>query len=196
MHKIEHDVRVLDDAKTDSMQRMPVLFTCPHNGQKTHGLDIRENGSNLPPICVDERFRIIGDTHTRDITEGITNKITSMYGKKPYTKIANVKRTRIDFNRREECAFKDPRAKQYYDEYHKYGILQIVEEMHTQNNNGLCFLFDIHGTKKTKYKGLPLEVLIGTDEDRSIHALTELDPNVWESAYGIILLLRYTCIWY
>ena len=62
--------------------------------------------------------------------------------------------------------------------------------MHSQNENGLQFLFDIHGTGRTEVKGHPIDIIIGTDQGRSIHALTEIDPGAFWSDKGLINLLK------
>jgi hypothetical protein len=68
--------------------------------------------------------------------------------------------------------------------------------MRTQNPNGLTFLFDIHGTGLKKIRDSngvlqPIDIIIGTDEERSIHALTELDSHVWwNNDTGFIGLLK------
>jgi hypothetical protein len=62
--------------------------------------------------------------------------------------------------------------------------------MNNQNGNGLQFLFDIHGTGITQVKDSngqvhPIDVIIGTDQGRSIHALNELDSGVfWQQRFS------------
>jgi hypothetical protein len=63
-----------------------------------------------------------------------------------------------------------------------------------ENGNGLGFLFDIHGTHREVVQvggqEYPFEVLIGTDEKCSIHALTQIDPDAWWDRHkGLIPLL-------
>ena len=68
--------------------------------------------------------------------------------------------------------------------------------MHKQGPNGLSFLFDIHGTGLKKIRDSngvlqPIDIIIGTDEERSIHALIELDSQVWwNNDNGLIGLLK------
>lgn len=66
--------------------------------------------------------------------------------------------------------------------------------MYPENENGLAFLFDIHGTghESVQVGGqtYTFEVLVGTDEQRSIKALTDIDPHVWwDENRGLIPLL-------
>ena len=47
------------------------------------------------------------------------------------------------------------------------------------NENGIAFLFDIHGTEKVKVNDNFIEVIIGTDEGRSRQSLTEVNPDLF-----------------
>lgn len=82
-----------------------------------------------------------------------------------------------------------------YLDYH-IDILQKIEEMLPENENGLAFLFDIHGTGLAKVQVggqiYPFEVLIGTDQQCSICALTHIDPKTrWDDDKGLIPLLQH-----
>ena len=76
-----------------------------------------------------------------------------------------------------------------YEEYHK-GILQIIEEILPQNENGIAFLFDIHGTDNLEVKGNFIEVIIGTDKGNSRQPLTEINPDYFWGPHGLIPLLK------
>ena len=85
-------------------------------------------------------------------------------------------------------------AENNYYEYHK-GILDVIKKMHLQNENSFKFLFDIHGTGRTKVEDCggqvhPIDIIIGTDQGRSIHALNEFDPNAFWGDKGLINLLK------
>lgn len=175
-----------------------LLFTCPHHG-KRRDLDKLRVGANYPiHTCKEilgESFNIKNDIGTRQLTKSIVNNIHNLSGNKPYDEIAQYHREYIDYNRHEECAFEQSslQAKQRYQEYHN-GILQKIEEMLPQNGNDLAFLFDIHGAGrkdvKVENEHYPFEVLIGTDHENSIQALTQINPDAWWGVKGLIPLLQ------
>ena len=76
-------------------------------------------------------------------------------------------------------------ARDAYLEYHNR-ILQKIEEMLRQNSNDMTFLFYIHGTERLKVNDDFVEVIIGTDEGRSIQALTDVDPDAFWGTNGLI----------
>jgi N-formylglutamate amidohydrolase len=166
--------------------RLPILFACPHHGiMRLDRASLRDE-DNLPDSCKDDpgqKFSDDNDVFTRQLTASIVDSIGNLSQKKPYDQIAGFHRTYVDYNRCEECAFEASSllAKQAYLEYHN-GILQKIEEMYPENENGLAFLFDIHGTghESVQVGGqtYTFEVLVGTDEQRSIKALTDIDPHV------------------
>jgi N-formylglutamate amidohydrolase len=162
------------------------LFTCPHSGEKT--LDkVRDS---YPPTC-EGSFTIENDALTSELTESICKSIEKISGKVPYSVIAEVHRMYVDYNRTQECAFEESSiiARDAYLEYHDR-ILQKIEEMLPYNSNDIAFLFDIHGTERLKVNGDFIEVIIGTDEGRSIQALTDVDPNAFWGTKGLIPLLQ------
>jgi N-formylglutamate amidohydrolase len=188
-----------DEYVLSSENRLPILFACPHHGimrLDRASLRVKEN---LPDSCKNDpgqKFSDDNDVFTRQLTVSIVNKITSLSRKKPYYEIAEFHRKYVDYNRCEECAFEPSSflAKQAYLEYHN-GILQKIEEMYPENENGLAFLFDIHGTGRESVQvggqTFSFDVLIGTDEQRSIKALTDIAPDAWwDDAKGLIPLLR------
>lgn len=140
------------------MERIRLLFTCPHSGEKT--LDkVRDS---YPPTC-EGSFTIENDALTSELTESICMSIEKISGKVPYSVIAEVHRMYVDYNRTQECAFEESSiiARDAYLEYHDR-ILQKIEEMLPQNSNDIAFLFDIHGTERLKVNGDFIEVIIGT----------------------------------
>lgn len=162
-----------------------MLFTCPHNG--CNPLD----KVRVKPDDCDEPFTKMNDVFASVLTNNIANNIENISLKKPYTEIAIIDRKYVDHNREEKCAFEKSsiRARQAYRDYHN-GIKLKIGKMLPANENSLAFLFDIHGARQELIVGQPFDVLIGTDEDHSIHALTEIDPNVWGSPNGLIRLLQ------
>jgi hypothetical protein len=170
------------------LANIKLLFTCPHNG--CNPLDKIREKAHLPTGC-DETFTKMNDVFASTLTISIANSIESTSGKKPYTELAIIDRKYIDHNREKKCAFEKSsvRAKRAYEDYHN-GIMLKIEEMLPADDNGLAFLIDIHGARQELITGQPFDVLIGTDEDHSIHALTEIDPSVWGSPNGLIRLLQ------
>ncbi len=178
---------------------MPILFTCPHGGERSLDNSLRRRERNYPSSCLCcEKFETDSDLHTRELTKDLADKVNILSKGVVRRKIARIDRLYIDFNREVECAIEpssDITAENEYHDYHK-GILRQIKEMHAQNPNGLSFLFDIHGTGLKKIRDSngdlhPIDIIIGTDEGRSIRALTERDPNVWwNDSNGLIGLLK------
>ena len=168
------------------MERINLLFTCPHSGEKT--LD-KVRTSN--PLNCEGSFSIINDALTSELTESICKSIEKVSEKIPYSEIAEVHRKYVDYNRTEECAFElsSIDARDAYLVYHGR-ILQRIEEMIPQNNIDMAFLFDIHGTERLEVNGDFIEVIIGTDEGRSIQGLTDVDPDAFWGSNGLIPLLQ------
>ncbi len=179
--------------------KLPILFTCPHHGimrLDRHSIRVKDH---LPDSCkkdLGQKFSDDNDLFTRQLTASIVDNIENKSGKKPYDQVAEFHRKYVDYNRYEECAFElsSVLAKQAYIKYHN-GILQIIEEMVPENRNSLAFLFDIHGTARESIQvgdqNFPFQVLIGTDEQRSIQALTEIDSHAWwQEGKGLIPRLQ------
>jgi hypothetical protein len=80
--------------------------------------------------------------------------------------------TDADANRRAECAFEDPDARSFYDEYHNT-IRNFVDEIRA-DNGGLGLLFDIHGTAQIAHD--PADVYLGTLNGEAISSLLSRDP--------------------
>jgi N-formylglutamate amidohydrolase len=182
-----------------SGNRLPILLTCPHHGiMRLDAASLRVK-ENLPDSCKEDlgqKFSDDNDVFTRQLTTRLANNLHNLSGKKPYDQIAGFHRKYVDYNRCEECAFEPSSflAKQAYLEYHN-GILQKIEAMFPENENGLAFLFDIHGTGREFIEAggqtFTFDVLIGTDEQRSIKALTDIAPDTWwDDTKGLIPLLK------
>jgi len=154
---------------------------------------------HLPDSCKKDpgqKFSDDNDVFTRQLTTSIVNNMQSISGKNLNHQLAQFHRKYVDYNRCEECAFElsSVIAKQAYLEYHN-GILQKIEEMVPENRNSLAFLFDIHGTDLESIQvgdqNYPFHVLIGTDEQRSIKALMDVDSNAWwQEGKGLIPRLQ------
>jgi len=143
---------------------MPVILTCPHDGTETPpGVDARTRDAT-PDGC---QFTTKSDLQTAFITQSVAQKILDLTGLSPYVVMANFDREFIDANRPRSpvnCAFTDPDAKPFYDEYHNR-IAGFVEEIRVQNGNR-GFLFDIHG--KVEIPEDPADIYLGTDNGKSL----------------------------
>ncbi|MCI0390812.1 MAG: N-formylglutamate amidohydrolase [Acidobacteria bacterium] len=140
---------------------MPVILTAPHGGdQSPPGVDERTD-AKTPAGC---DFTTSRDRETALITESVAQKILDLTGLSPYVVIARFHRRFIDANRSENCAFTDPDAKPFYDEYHAR-IAGYVDEIRTQNANR-GFLFDIHGNQVIESD--PADIYLGTDNGGSL----------------------------
>jgi hypothetical protein len=143
---------------------MPVILTCPHDGdQSPPGVQERTEEAT-PDGC---QFTIKSDLQTAFITQSLAQKILDLTGLSPYVVIASFDRKFIDANRSRSpvnCAFTDPAAKPFYDEYHNR-IAGFVNEIRVQNGNR-GFLFDIHG--KVEIPEDPADMYLGTDKGGSL----------------------------
>jgi N-formylglutamate amidohydrolase len=144
---------------------LPVLLTCPHDGKIDPGVAERTGrGSSCPPL---NKRR---DLHTRQITEGIAQAVLDAVGEAPYVVIAEFHRRYIDANRSPDCAYDDPKAKPYYDEYHTT-IRNFVREIRAESG-GLGLLVDIHGTDDA-----PSDIFLGTGDGSTIARLLQVDSQ-------------------
>jgi N-formylglutamate amidohydrolase len=163
---------------------LPVVLTSPHGGdQQPPGVAKRRTGKGLPSDC---RFETNTDRFTRTITRGVAQLLFDVFGEAPYVVIANFDRDFIDANRTLECAFEDPNARPFYEQYHKT-IREFVDEIRA-DNGGLGLLFDIHGT--TRIKSDPADVYLGTLDGEAIRSLLKHDPQAMSRKRSLPNLLR------
>ncbi len=124
---------------------MPIILTCPHGGSETPPNVSRRTAATTPATCTGgNAFKDSRDANTIDVAEGVAQKILDLTGLSPYVVIAEFHRERIDANRPDRCAFTDPDAQPFYDEYHNR-IADYLDQLLAENDNR-GFLFDIHGT--------------------------------------------------
>ena len=164
---------------------MPAILTCPHGGDKQPpGVPNRRTGVELPSDC---RFEPNTDRFTRTITRGVAQVLFDVFGEAPYVVIANFDRAFIDANRAlDKCAFEDPDAQPFYDEYHNT-IRNFVDEIRG-DNGGLGLLFDIHGTAEIDHD--PAEVYLGTLNGEAISNLLSRDSLAMSRRRSLPGLLR------
>src|SRR5215204_5120592 len=88
----------------DNPDMLPVILTCPHDGDFVpSGVDIREI-SKSPSKCA-TNFVLTGDDHTTALTNEIADNIFGLCQKNVYVEIGIIKRNRCDLNRSPECAY-------------------------------------------------------------------------------------------
>lgn len=143
---------------------MPVILTCPHDGtQSPAGVQARTREAT-PDGC---QFTVLRDLQTTFITRSVAQKILDLTGLSPYVVMASFHRKFIDANRPRSpvnCAFTDPDALPFYDEYHNR-IAGYVNQILVQNANR-GFLFDIHGKREIVED--PADIYLGTDNGGSL----------------------------
>jgi N-formylglutamate amidohydrolase len=163
---------------------LPVILTCPHGGDKQPPGVPKRTGAGVPPDC---RFETNTDRFTRTITKGIAQLLFDVFGEAPYVVIADFDRAFIDANRRApECAFEDPDARLFFDEYHNT-IRSLVDKIRA-DHGGLGLLFDIHGT--TQIASDPADVYLGTLNGQAISSLLSRDSLAMSRKRSLPGLLR------
>src|SRR4029077_15136730 len=122
---------------------LPAILTCPHGGDKEPpGVPHKRTGVELPADC---RVEANHDRFNRTIPRGVAQLLFDVFGEAPYVVIADFDRAFIDANSRApECAFEDPDARPFFDEYHNT-VRSLVDKIRA-DHGGLGLLFDIHGT--------------------------------------------------
>jgi N-formylglutamate amidohydrolase len=190
MRKIENTYTIQSGGKSP----MPVLFTCPHGGREKLEQTRERDICNLPtPPCSRKKFSTEKDRRTKELTEKIIQNIVNLNAREVYSQIANVHRAYVDLNRSPKCAFEtstNQLAEKTYNKYHN-GILETIKKMYIQNDTGLCFLFDIHGTEQNNPDdGTSVDIFFGTDHHKTICGLMEVNPKaLWDNT-GLIKLLQ------
>jgi N-formylglutamate amidohydrolase len=179
----------VEDNRVAVQKYYPVLLTCPHGG--TVKVSPARKKSKLPSSCDPDQFTKDSDLDTLELTQSIALNLYRLSRTDVYTNVTLVHRRFVDFNREAECAFEpsnDHLAEHLYNEYHN-GIKKIIKKMRNQNNQGLCFLFDIHGTAETD-----ADVYFGTDSTNpagsTICGLLERNPKALWDDNGLLKLLK------
>lgn len=145
---------------------MPILLTAPHGGsERPPDVDPRTRQAT-PSTCTGRDKFVVGrDDRTAQLTEAVAKHILSATGLSPYVVIAQFGREFIDSNRSEGCAFTDPRAKPFYDEYH--GRIERYVDQILAQNQGRGFLFDIHGSG---VQTDPADIFLGTIKSTTLQS--------------------------
>jgi len=150
---------------------LPVILTAPHGGsEQPSGVEKARTGANLPPGC---QFKNKADRFTRTIIREVAQLLFDVFAEAPYVVFANFDRKFIDANRSRECAFEDPDAATFYDEYHNT-VREFIDEIRAENG-GSGLLFDIHGNDGVAAD--PADIYFGTLNGGSIRSLLTRDPQ-------------------
>lgn len=129
------------------------------------------------------------DSFTSDIIVGVAENIFRLSKKEPYLVKAEFRRSRIDANRSKRCAYEVHQAKKYYNKYHS-NRADLSKKIRVENtgNNGLGFIFDIHGTSRiSSYKS---DVIFGTNNGKSISQLLTVNSDALWDDNGLIEFLK------
>ena len=186
----ENAVQIVGYGQTNLVKHhrgtMPIVLTCPHDGTAIPPNVRERTDPETPASCTGmNKFSVDRDGDIAPITEGVAQKILDLTGLSPYVVIATFSRRFIDANRRPECAFVDPAARVFYEQYH-YIIRTYVSEILSQNENK-GFLFDMHGTREKDDE--PADIYLGTRNGRSLiggfsHAMLFMQHGL----YGLLNL--------
>jgi N-formylglutamate amidohydrolase len=164
-----------------------ILITCPHGGDKQPGAVPKRGGSTLPHAC-QGNFNKLADSFTSDITKNLAEKILRLSKKKPYVVLVDYHRKYIDANRSKSCAYEAAQAKKFYREYHTK-IASFIRRIQNENrgDKDLVYHFDIHGT--AGISKIKKDMIIGTNNGKSISRLLKINPNALWDDNGLIKLL-------
>ena len=160
---------------------LPMILTAPHGGSQTPEGIAERNRQQTPSGC---DFQTSRDNETASITTAVAQKMLDLTGLSPYVVLADYHRKYIDANRSEACAFTDPNALPYYQEYHTR-IEEYISQILGQNQ-GSGFLFDIHGTKVITAD--PADIYLGTANGASLPA--GFDRRILFMQHGLHGLLK------
>lgn len=161
---------------------IPIVLTCPHGGtEKPPNISKRKNADN----CTGgDKLALKGDEHTAQITKSLARKILDSTNLSPYVVIANYHRRYIDYNRPPRCAFSEPAASIFYDEYHNRVASYVTQILNKNGNRG--FLFDIHGTVRKS-----ADVYVGTQKGKTL--VSGLNGVDLFAEHGLCKMLTKKC---
>jgi hypothetical protein len=178
---------------TENLDMLPVILTCPHDGDFIpRGVNER-NPSKFPTKC-QRNFQLLGDLHTTRLANEIADNIYMLSKKNVYVEIGIIKRDRCDLNRIPECAYETSLealpAQLCYYRYHN-SILSKIKDIQNQNyfNHKLGILIDIHGFVTTKK--LTADFIIGTENGDTLKAASQLNIDIkWHPTNGFLTCLK------
>jgi N-formylglutamate amidohydrolase len=136
--------RALADLVLVQQGSMPVILTAPHGGRAAiPTVEPRRAQDGTPGPW--GGVHMGADANTDVLASGIAAELSKLTGQDPYLVVAKFARKYIDANRPPELGLEDPRARPYYDYYHR-SIRRFIDEVRAKYPAGL--LIDVHGQGK------------------------------------------------
>ena len=156
--------RALADLVLLQQGSMPVILTAPHGGRaEIPTVEPRRAQDGTPGPW--GGVHTGADSSTDVLASGIAAELRKLTGRDPYLVVAKFARKYIDANRPPELGLEDPRARAYYDYYHR-SIRRFVNEVRAKYPAGL--LIDVHGQGKD-----PEVIMRGTINGRTVQRLMQ-----------------------
>lgn len=117
-----------------------IVISAPHGGvERIEGVAERK-GKDVP------QFATVTDTRTDRLAQSIAAEVKKLTGKTPFLVVAKTARKYVDFNREDQYAYEDERAKATYDEYHA-SLAKAVQQALALHKYAI--LIDVHGQGRT-----------------------------------------------
>jgi N-formylglutamate amidohydrolase len=156
--------RALADLVLVQQGSMPIILTAPHGGRAAiPTVEPRRAQDGTPGPW--GGVHTGADASTDVLALGIAAELRKLTGQDPYLVVAKFARKYIDANRPPEVGLEDPRARPYYDHYHR-SIRRFVDEVRASYPGGL--LIDVHGQGKD-----PDVIMRGTINGRTVQRLMQ-----------------------
>jgi len=156
--------RALADLVLVQQGSMAVILTAPHGGRaEIPNVELRRAQDGTPGPW--GGVHTGADSSTDVLASGIAAELRKLTGRDPYLVVAKFGRKYIDANRPPELGLEDPRARPYYDYYHR-SIRRFVNEVRAKYPAGL--LIDVHGQGKD-----PDVIMRGTINGRTVQRLMQ-----------------------
>lgn len=156
--------RALADLVLVQQGSMPIILTAPHGGHAAiPAVEPRRVQDGAPGPW--GGVHTGADSSTDVLAAGIAAELRKLTGQDPYLVVARLARKYIDANRPPELGLDDPRARPYYDYYHR-SIRRFVDEVRARYPSGL--LIDVHGQGKD-----PDVIMRGTLNGRAVQRLMQ-----------------------
>ena len=156
--------RALADLVLVQQGSMPIILTAPHGGRAAiPTVEPRRAQDGTPGPW--GGVHTGADVSTDILALGIAAELRKVTGQDPYLVVAKFARKYIDANRPPEFGLEDPRARPYYDYYHR-SVRRFVDEVRVKYPAGL--LIDVHGQGKD-----PDVIMRGTINGRTVQRLMQ-----------------------
>jgi N-formylglutamate amidohydrolase len=138
---------------------VPIIISAPHGGRKPIPGVPERKGNDVA------KFAKVRDENTAELADKLLIELEKDLGGKPFAVIARFERKYLDVNRPASGAYEDPKAKPYYDHYHK-GLEEACRAVKDRWGRGL--LIDVHGQG-----GRPDDIVRGTNNLKTVTLLRE-----------------------